>query len=327
MNYFKFNAFREGRAEWIHQQVLGGKAHFGWSGPGMDLRPLQKKLQERRQLTEAEKECWQKTQFLINRIKVGDRLIIQTEKPLRRFLIAEVTGPYGFLGSEEGFNHYLKCRAITKNYIKINSAIIPAWVRHDLGQRRRYYQIRSEDTIRHFDSLITQGLHESPEAQRTRNVPLERERMEIDVVEKTIEIIRKRWPGKQLETFAKQLCRKIPGVDVVDGSGDIGKGWDFLINILDPLSGEFLHERVPIQCKNYRGDVVTNKPINDLKKSLRNCESTIAYLFILGDLTDEFKLKLDDAEEALKSELRRDIKFITIEQDEIAKLYMKYMIS
>lgn len=29
MRYFKFNAFREGKSDWIHKQVLNGKAHFG----------------------------------------------------------------------------------------------------------------------------------------------------------------------------------------------------------------------------------------------------------------------------------------------------------
>ena len=88
MNYFKLNAFRDDKPDWIHQQVLKGTAHFGWSEPGMDLRTLQKKLEEEKPLNEAEKQCWRMTQFLVNRIKPGDRLIIQTERPLRRFLIA-----------------------------------------------------------------------------------------------------------------------------------------------------------------------------------------------------------------------------------------------
>lgn len=265
-------------------------------------------LQNSDQFNDEERECWYYTQFLINRIVTGDRLIIQTERPLRRFLIAEVTGPYGFLGSEDDFNHYLECRAITENYIAIDSEFIPAWVRYDLSKRGQYYQINRDATIQHFDSLISQELWKSPAAQKKRTVGLEKERMELDVIEKTIDIISTRWPGKALETFAKELFEKIPGVAVVPGSGDIGKGWDFLINILDPLSDDRLHENVPVQCKNYSGDVDTEKPINDLKRSFRNSESTIAYLFILGNLTDEFNRNLDDTEAALKSDLRRDVK-------------------
>ena len=238
-----------------------------------------------------------------------------------------MTGPYGFLGSEDDFNHYLECKAITEDYIAINSAIIPAWVWKDLRKRGQYYRIIPEATIKHIDSLIKQELWSSPEAQKTRDVPLEKERMEIDVIEKIIESISTRWPGTKLETFAKELFVKIPGVEVVAGSGDVGKGWDFLINIQDPLSHVFLHERVPVQCKNYSGDVDTDEPIDDLKRCVRNSESTIAYLVILGNLTDEFNRNLDDAEDALQSDLGRDVKFRTIDQDEIAKLYMKYMIS
>lgn len=323
MRYFKFNVFREGKANWIHQQVLNGKAHFGWSWPGMDLR----KLQNSAQFNDEEKECWRYTKFLINRIQIGDRLIIQTERPLRRFLIAEVTGPYGFLGSEDDFNHYRECRAITEDYIASDAEFVPAWVRHDLSKRGQYYQIYREATIQHFDSLIEQQLWKSTSTQIKRTVGLEKERMELDVIEKTIDIISTRWPGKALETFAKELFEKIPGIAVVPNSGDIGKGWDFLINILDPLSDEYLHENVPVQCKNYIGDVDTEDPIHDLVRSFRNSESTIAYLFILGNLTDEFNQKLDNAEVALKSDLHRDVKSRTIDQDAIAKLYMKYMIS
>ncbi|MCY4614269.1 MAG: restriction endonuclease [Nitrospira sp.] len=327
MNYFKFNAFREDKPDWIYQQVLKGTAHFGWSEPGMDLRTLQKKLEGETPLNEAEKQCWRMTQFLVNRIRPGDRLIIQTERPLRRFLIAEVTGPYGFLGSEDDFNHYLECRAITENYIGIDAEFIPAWVKHDLRKRGQYYQIYRPATIQHFDSLIERKLWESPVAEKRRTLGLEKERMELDVIEKTIDIISTRWPGKALETFAKELFEKIRGVEVVAGSGDVGKGWDFLINIQDPLSDEYLHENVPVQCKNYSGDVDTDEPIDDLKRCVRNSESTIAYLVILGNLTDEFNRNLDDAGDASKSDLGRDVKFRTIDQDEIAKLYMKYMIS
>ena len=289
----------------------------------MNLR----ELQNRDQFNADEKECWRKAQFLINRIEIGDRLIIQTESPLRRFLIAEVTGPYGFLGSEDDFNHYLECRAITENYIAIDAEFIPAWVKHDLRKRGQYYQIYRAATIQHFDSLIEQKLWESPAAEKRRTPGLEKERMELDVIEKTIDIISTRWPGKALETFAKELFEKIPGVGVVPDSGDSGKGWDFLINILDPLSDEYLHENVPVQCKNYSGNVDTDQPINDLKRSFRNSESTIAYSFILGNLTDEFNQELDNAAVALKSDLGRDVKFRPIAQDAIAKLYMKYMIS
>ena len=323
MSYFKFNAWREGKSDWIHRQLLKGRAPFGWSPPKMDLR----RLQEKKKFNKAEKECWSKGQFLINRIEIGDRLIIQTESPLRRFLIVEVTGPYGFLGSEDDFNHYLECKAITENYIAIDAEFIPAWVRHDLRKRGQYYQIYREETIRHFDSLIKQELWKKPEAKKKRTIGLEKKRMKMDVLEKIIPIISTRWPAKQFETFGKELIKIIPGVEVVPGSTDTHEGWDFLVNVWDPLSGEFLHEDVPVQCKNYRDEVDIDKPIDDLQRSLRNSESTIAYLFILGNLTDAFNQKLDEAENALKSDLGRDVKFRTIGQNEIAKLYMKYMTS
>ena len=105
--------------------------------------------------------------------------------------------------------------------------------------------------------------------------------MELAVIEKIIDIISTRWPGKALETFAKELFEKIPGVGLFLIQVIAAKAGIFLIQYSGPLSDEYLHENVPVQCKNYSGDVDTDHPINDLKRSFRNSESTIAYLFIL----------------------------------------------
>lgn len=126
----------------------------------------------------------------------------------------------------------------------------------------------------------------------------------------------------------KELIGKIPGVEVVDDSKDSHQGWDFLIRIQDPLcSGEFLHDPVQVQCKNYTGKVNSDKPIDDLMRCVQNSDSTIFYLCILGDVTEEFKEKLADAEERARDNTGRDVQFRLMDQYEIARLYMKYMVS
>ncbi len=335
MRYFKlvvcpFGPYEqtEDWAEKVHKQILGGRVHFGWSWSPMNPKNLTadlRKLREKEKLEGDERVVWRYTQFLINRLEAGDRLIIQTERPLRRFLIAEVTGPYGFLGTEPDFNHYLECRAITdKTYVSIDSKFIPQWIRHDLTHRGHYYQIYSEATIAHLDSMIKQELWSLEDGQQ-RTLGHEKEHTEMEIVDNVIEVIRKRWPAKHFETFVKELIKKIPGVEVVADSKDNQKGWDFLIHIRDPFTSEFLHERVPVQCKNYAGDVDNDQPIDDLKRSVKHSDSTIAYLFILGDLTDNFKKKLDEAERFAPSSHGKEVQFRTIDQGEIAKLYMRYI--
>jgi len=284
-----------------------------------NLWELQKKLQRGEQLEGGERVVWNRCQFLIKRIEIGDRLIIQTERPLRQFLIVEVTGPYGFLGTERDFNHYLECRAITEEYVNIDS--LPQYVRHDLTKRGRYYQIYGEATIEYLESWRGEEAHPRTHAH-------EKEETNEEIIAKVIKIIHKRWPAKDFETFMKELIGKIPCVEVVDDSKDNHKGWDFLIRIPDPLcSGEFLHDRIPVQCKNYTGPVNSDNPIDDLMRCVQNSDSTIFYLCILGDVTEEFKEKLADAAERAGDNAGRDVQFRIVDQYEIARLYMKYMVS
>jgi len=314
-----------------------------------DLRRLREKLERGEPVEGGERVVWNKGQFLINRIKIGDRLIIQTERPLRQFLVVEVTGPYGFLGTEPDFNHYLECRAITEEYVNIDSEFIPLWVRRDLTKRGRYYQIYGKATIEVLDSMIERKSWRredgpprpepcapppppgGPPRQGTCTPPPpdhEKEETKNEIIAEVIKIIRRRWQAKDFETFMKELIGKIPGVEVVDDSKDSHKGWDFLIRIQDPLcSGEFLHDPVPVQCKNYTGKVNNDKPIDDLMRCVQNSDSTIFYLCILGDVTEEFKEKLADAEERARDNTGRDVQFRLMDQYEIARQYMKYMVS
>lgn len=318
--------------EKVRRQIRDGKVPFGWSWIPMDpphgtadLRVLQEKLQRGEPLEGKEKDVWRQCQFLINRIEIGDRLIIQTERPLRRFLIVEVTGPYGFLGTEPDFNHYLECKLLTEEYVNIDS--VPQYVRHDLSKRGHYYQIYGEATIEYLDSMIERKSW-SREDWKPRTHVHEKEETKDESIAEVIKIIQRRWPAKDFETFMKELIGKMPCVEVVDDSKDNHKGWDFLIRIPDPLcSGKFLHDRVPVQCKNYTGKVNSDTPIDDLRRCVQNSDSTIVYLCILGDVTEEFKEKLADAAERAGDNAGRDVQFIMMDQHEIARQYMRYMVS
>lgn len=316
------------RVEKVRRQILDGKAHFGWSWIPMDpphgtanLWKLQEKLQRGEPLEGGERVVWRYTQFLIKHIKIGDRLIIQTEQPLRQFLIAEVTGPYGFLGTEPDFNHYLECRAITEEYVNVDP--VPQYVREGLTNRGHYYQIR-RDTAEYLEFMIERKSW-LREDWKPRTHADEKEETKKESIDDVIKIIQKRWPRRHFETFMKELIRKMPGVEV-DDSKDSHRGWDFLIRIQDPCAGEWLHDAVPVQCKNYKGKVNSDKPINDLKRCVKNSVSTIVYLFILGDVTEDFKKKFAEAEQD-EVKTGRYVQFIMMDQHEIARQYMRYMVS
>jgi hypothetical protein len=82
--YFKLVCLHEDDPKWYLKEFLEGRARYGWSGPGSDLHTIRAKGDDR---TPDEKQTWRYTQFLIERIKVGDRIVVQVEQPLRNFLI------------------------------------------------------------------------------------------------------------------------------------------------------------------------------------------------------------------------------------------------
>jgi hypothetical protein len=67
------------------------------------------------------------------------------------------------------------------------------------------------------------------------------------------------------------------------------------------------------------------EPIEDLERCIRNTDGTLALLFIMGDLTDEFRGNLQKRQETLSRELGREITFELIDQDRIAELYVRYL--
>src|ERR1041384_5829976 len=109
---------------WIVDEFQRGKARFGWSGPGINLHEISKK--DLTTWSEAERTAWSHTKFLIQRIKIGYRVVIQPEQPIKRFLIGEVIDPgYDVSPDKQGdFNHFLHVRSLTPKPIPINSKAV-----------------------------------------------------------------------------------------------------------------------------------------------------------------------------------------------------------
>lgn len=93
----------------------------------------------------------------------------------------------------------------------------------------------------------------------------------------------------------------------------------------NPLTGEILQDGIPVQCKNYTGEVEDDRPIEDLVRCINNSGSEIAILFILGDLTDEYRRRLDLRGEELQRDIGRLVKFEVVDQDRIAEMYLAYI--
>jgi len=256
--YFKLVCTHE-IPDWYRQEFLAGRVRFGWSGPGCDLREIKRK--EWTTWSDYQRVTWTYTKFLVERIKPGDRVVIQTEQPIERFFIAEVIQPgYEYApGDLDDFNHLLHARPLTQSPIPINSSAITAALKHDLSKRGHYYEIYPEESIRELDALV--------ELVAVDKVNFARIRTDADTLDHTwrdtkrdiIKAISRKWPGKDFERFCEMLLRRIEYIEVTERC-DRGKGWDLLVRIINPLTRTILLDDVPVQCKNYTGNVTELTP-------------------------------------------------------------------
>lgn len=315
--YFKLVCLHDD-PEWYIQEFQNGRARFGWSGPGMDLRVLEQKQQR----SDDERITWSYTKFLLDRIRPGDRVVVQVEQPLQRFLIGEVILPgYEFSpGNLEDFNHMLHVQVLTPKPIPVNSRAVTAALKHDLAKRGQYYEIYPQESVCELDDLV-QGI-------ATQTIDFQTVRTDVDTMDHTAKDAKRRmaqeisrkWPAQHFERFCELLCGEIDNVEVKERA-DRGKGWDLLLRIINPITQKILLDDVPVQCKNFTGPVESFQPIDDLERAIRNSSAQVAYLFILGQLSGRFKLELERRRESLQQELGRLVSFELVDEDRIAELY------
>lgn len=151
--YFKLVCIHDDPA-WYMQEYLSGRVRYGWSGPECGLREIERK--DWATWSDDQRVTWSHTKFLVERIEPGHRVVVQTEQPIRQFVVAEVIPPgYDFApGNLDDFNHLLNTRPLTPRPIPINSREVTAALKHDLSKRGNYYEIYPEESIRELDDLV-----------------------------------------------------------------------------------------------------------------------------------------------------------------------------
>lgn len=289
----------------------------------MDLRVLK----EKDNLSDDEKICWRYTQFLVNRLSTGDRVVCQFGQPFREFWIGEVKEPgYQFDPAErKDFNHILHIEPMTDLPIPSTAAYVPSSLKHDLTKRGHYYEIYSEDSIRVLTDIVKKKPWQTLDRANHRTEEHELDEAYFDIHRQIIELIRRRWRAKEFEIFCTTLCEAIPYVQVRRRQ-DNHQGWDLLIRIINPVTGDILLDDVPVQCKNFEGDVTDYGPIDDLKRCINNSTSDLAYLFILGNLSNDFLCEVDRAAERLSTKRERKTSLVVVDENRIANLYLRYVL-
>lgn len=320
MRYFKLVALHD--PDWLASEFMAGRVRFGWSGPGTDLRILRGKSER----SAEERISWRYTKFLIERLHSGDRVVCQFKQPLREFFIGEVLERgYEFdPANREDFNHILHVKPLTERPVSIIAPFVSASLRHDLTKRGQYYEVYPQNSVRELEQIVQERLWESSYTVETRTEEDEFTEARRDLQRHVISSVSNRWKAKYFETFCKHLCEQIPHVEV-KARQDTKQGWDLLVRIMNPVTGAILLDDVPVQCKNYRGRVEDDRPIEDLERCIKNSGSRIAYLFIFGELSESFLHGIDQAAERLSDELKKPIELVVVDQDRIADLYLQFV--
>jgi|SRR5690625_3735475 len=319
--YFKLLSTYESKEDWIVAEFLAGRARYGWSPPGADLRDFRRGVKPWQDWPEDIRWAWSPSQFLIRRIQVGDRIVVQTRQPLREFLIGEVIEPgYDFDGSHDDFNHILHVKPLVSKPVSVNSSLVPEFLKHDLSKRGRYYEIYPEHSIRALDELIAKGRTAPLELTKPRSHRDSFDRAREQARSHLAEVINTVWPAGQFEGFCEDLLKRLPYVEVKEWS-DRGKGWDMLVQFINPITGAILMDEVPVQCKNYTGKVLTLEPIDDLERCACNSDATHIMLLIMGDLTEQYHQQVIERAAKVSKELGREVIFEVVDQDRIAEMY------
>lgn len=143
--YFKLVSLSD--PAWIVGEFGEGRARFGWSAPGTDLRRI--KALPLEEWSPEQRVTWRYTKFLLERVSLGDRVVVQPEQPMERFLVGEVIAPgYAFApGTLPDFNHLLHVRPLTPAPIPVNSSAVSAALKHDLSKRGQYYEVYPQPSI------------------------------------------------------------------------------------------------------------------------------------------------------------------------------------
>lgn len=318
-NYYKLVALNDGKKDWMIEEIRKGRLRFGWSSKGMDLRVLKDKENK----NPSEKIVWRMSQFIINRLKKDDILIVQLERPLRKFMVVKVVevnkSLYDFDGTQDDFNHIIHCEPITYDEVDIESKYLSKSFRHDLTKRGHYYAIYNENTIDEIDKFINNRLWEKNDFNKKSNLEIELEKTKDKLIDDVIRYISNDWKSKDFEILVTKVFNAIDGVRAVNR--DSGKGWDIIVEIKNPILNSQPIE-IPVQCKNYYGDVNTDRPIEDLERCVLKHESDIAYLVILGNLTNEFMKKIEKSKENMTSKIGKAVEYEIINERDFANLYL-----
>jgi len=317
-NYDNDNEEYQEVLEFLSNSIRNGTSRFGWDA--FDLRTFQNKSWEER--NENERECWSKSNFLLN-IEKGDWIVHINIPYCGACFAGQIVEEYKFEKDDYGYSHTLKLDKSTIIEFERNDDEVLPIISRKLKLMGRYWTIQNVEEFLQTIQNIKVGELGKKEDESVGIFYLKKD---LSPLLKAITIkIHDTHPGSKLESLIAEVFRKIHNVIDVDEHGNnkgfgTDNGADLIVTYKSGLSISNLEkqEKLVVQVKSYSDQHWETNAVDQIEDAITEFSADMGLIVTTAESTKN----LEEAIEALSNKLNKPIGLIAGE--EIAKFVLKY---
>ena len=320
MTIWAFNQPAEEYVKFVSASVSKGISRFGWSWfDEANLNSLKNKNWG--DMTDAEKEAWSKSGFLLD-IVTGDWIVHINVPEWGKCTAAQVIGPYHFDTDpiKTDFRHCIDVEPESViEFDRNNSNILPI-VSRKLKLRGRFWRIYCEEEFfKSIHNLQNSVVNLQGEPKGTYFLKTELSAPLKDITA----LIQKNHDGKNLEGFMAAVFRKVPFVENVIENGS-GWGTDYGADLIVeyrsglPITGLEKIEKVVIQIKSYKNEHWETNAVEQIKTGIIQFEADAGMLITTATATEQLQKAIDK----LSSDIDKPVTMLSGEG--VARFVLKY---
>lgn len=298
-----------------------GEGRFGWSYVETgDLRKLKSRIDENgwKSLTEDEGKCFQR--FMLD-MKDGDYVVYVNVPERGRCTVARVVGPYFWRYEDPDFNHRFPVDANSVFEFARGDAIVHPALRARLSLQGRYWRVFAKDEFQSLCDAYKAGKGGKKYDSRT-NVAFLAKEME-PLLGGITEKIQRTHPNYDLETFAAEAFRSVPGVREVRQQGGAGDNGADIVVVFEsglPVAGLQQQKTCVVQVKSFVGEHYCTKAVDDIRRAFdRYPEAETGLIISTAARSTE---QLDKAVEKLRAETGKSVSLLI--GPDVACFFLRY---
>ena len=251
-----------------YNSLQDGVGRFGWSyEKTADLRNLQRKIDDRESLTDAEWDCYHP--FLLD-IKKEDYVVYINIPEWGKCTLARVTGPYFWSYEDDDFNHRFCVDPQSIRVFDRNDALVHPALSRRLKLQGKFWRIY--DLHEEFEFLVDSLKKGEDGRPRTIETSLCWFKKEIQPdLESITKKIHHTYPGSDLEKPIAEIFRNVPGVKEVKeqgGAGEHGADLQVIFEWEVPILGIQEQRICVVQVKSFKNEMEETKAVDQIREAL-----------------------------------------------------------